>query len=62
VNDYRNLIIAGAMKVMGFVNKFNRGIETTQEYLKANGNPPAIFDFDKITVFGVNIFQNPDFI
>ena len=61
VNDYRNLILSGAMKVMGFVNKFNRGIETTQEYLKKNGNPPAVFDFDKITVFGVNIFQNPVF-
>jgi ATP-dependent DNA helicase RecG len=61
VNDYRNLIIAGAMKVMGFVNKFNRGIETAQEYLKANGNPPAVFDFDKITVFGVNVFRHPAF-
>jgi len=62
VNDYRNVIIAGAMKVMGFVNKFNRGIESVQKYLKDNGNPPAIFDFNKITIFGVQIMKNPEYI
>jgi ATP-dependent DNA helicase RecG len=25
-NDYRNPIIAEALKIMGYVNKFNRGI------------------------------------
>jgi ATP-dependent DNA helicase RecG len=60
VNDYRNLIVAGAMKTMGYVNKFNRGIETSQEYLKDNGNPPAVFDFEKVTVFGVKIMENTE--
>ena len=29
-NDYRNPIIAEAMKVLSYVNKFNRGIQKTE--------------------------------
>lgn len=31
VNDYRNGVIAEAMKVMGFVNRFSRGVQRVQE-------------------------------
>ncbi|WP_456086975.1 hypothetical protein [Parabacteroides sp.] len=33
VNAYRNPIIAEAMKVMKYVNMFNRGVSRIQEYL-----------------------------
>ena len=34
VNDYRNPVIAEAMKVLGFVNRFSRGIIRVKEELK----------------------------
>jgi len=49
-NSYRNPVIAESMKVLGYVNKFGRGILRTQEVLAKNGNPPAEFDF-KSTFF-----------
>lgn len=55
VNDYRNPIIAEAMKVLGYVNKFNRGIAKVQEELSANGNGLAVFSLDKDTVFEVKV-------
>lgn len=53
VNAYRNPIIAEAMKVMKYVNMFNRGVIRVQEYLKQNGSIPAQFNVDKLTVFEV---------
>ena len=44
VNDYRNPVIAEAMKILGFVNRFSRGIARVQKELTANGNGEAIFD------------------
>lgn len=38
VNDYRNPVIAEALRVMGYVNKFNRGIARVQKDLVDNGN------------------------
>lgn len=55
VNDYRNPVIAEALRVMGYVNKFNRGIARVQKELVDNGNGKAIFTVDKITVFAVNV-------
>ncbi len=55
VNDYRNPLVAEAMRVMMYVNKFNRGITRVQEMLKENGNPPADFDVNTITAFRVNV-------
>ena len=60
VNDYRNSIISEAMKILGYVNKFNRGIDRVQKMLNDNGNPPAIFDVDKLTVFAVNVGESKD--
>lgn len=60
VNDYRNPIIAEGMKVLGYVNKFNRGIDRVQKILSENGNPPAQFDVDKLTVFAVNVGESKD--
>ncbi len=53
VNAYRNPIIAEAMKIMKYVNMFNRGISRVQEFLAENGSMPAQFNVDKLTVFEV---------
>ena len=55
VNDYRNPVIAEALKILGYVNKFNRGIARVQKELAENGNGKANFTVDKITVFAVNV-------
>ena len=57
INDYRNPIIAGAMKSLGYVNKYNRGIGQVQKELKANGNPKAEFDVNLLTAFAVTVFK-----
>ena len=55
ISDYRNLVISESMRVMGFVNRFNRGVEMAQSDLKDNGNEPAEFDLNTFGVFGVTI-------
>ncbi|MFC4854384.1 ATP-binding protein [Actinophytocola glycyrrhizae] len=47
INDYRNPSLAGAMKELGFVNRFGRGIGRIQAALKRNGNPLAEFLVDE---------------
>ena len=54
-NDYRNPLIAEALKALGFVNKYNRGISKVREELHANGNPMPIFDINKLTEFRVTV-------
>jgi len=44
-NDYRNPVLAEAMKVFGFVNRFGRGVLRAQDELVKNGNPQAEFSF-----------------
>ena len=60
VNDYRNPLLAEAIKVMGYVNKFNRGIAKVKAELEKNGNPPPIFDVNKRTEFRVTLRPVPD--
>gem|GEM_PF-2173718 len=60
VNDYRNPLVAEAMRVMKYVNKFNRGVTRVQEMLKDNGNPSAEFDVNTITAFRVNVHATND--
>ena len=55
VNDYRNPLLAEAMKVLGMVNKYNRGIAKANRELEKNGNPTARFDVNKRTEFRVTI-------
>jgi predicted HTH transcriptional regulator len=50
-NDYRNPKIAEAMKVLGYVNQFGRGIAAVQSALVKNGNPPARFIIDSPNYF-----------
>ena len=60
VNDYRNPIIAEAMKEMKYVNMFNQGIRRVQDMLVDNGNKEAVFDVSKLTAFAVNVFSTVD--
>jgi ATP-dependent DNA helicase RecG len=56
-NDYRNPVIAEAMKVLGYVNRFNRGVNMVQEVLEENKNGDAIFDFKDISTFKVTVMS-----
>jgi ATP-dependent DNA helicase RecG len=53
VSDYRNPFIAEAMKVLGYVNRFSRGVYRVQKELLENGNGKAVFDFSLVTAFKV---------
>ena len=55
VNDYRNPIIAEAMRGMKYVNMFNRGVQRVKNMLRENGNPEPKFNVRKITAFEVTI-------
>lgn len=55
INDYRNPIIAEAMKTLGYVNGYNIGIAEVQRRLKENGNPQAEFDISLVTAFQVQV-------
>lgn len=46
VNDYRNPSLAAAMKSLGYVNQFGRGIGRIRSSLARNGNPPPVFEID----------------
>lgn len=44
--SYRNPVIAEALKTLGYVNRYGRGVLRAQDALAANGSPPAEFQFD----------------
>lgn len=54
-SDYRNPAIAEAMKLLGYVNRYNFGVYNAQKELRANNNPEAIFRLDLVTKFQVSI-------
>jgi ATP-dependent DNA helicase RecG len=43
--DYRNPIMAEALKILGYVNRFGRGVLDAQAALTENGSPEAKFEF-----------------
>ena len=60
VNDYRNPLVAEAMRGMKYVNMFNRGIKRVRELLNENNNPKPEFNVNLITVFQVVVGQATD--
>ena len=40
-NDYRNPVIAEAMRALGYVNRYGQGVLRARKALLDNGNPPA---------------------
>lgn len=59
-SDYRNIAIAEAMKVLGYVNRFNYGIKRAKEELIKNGNGEPEFDLSSATGFKVTIRINKE--
>ena len=59
VNDYRNIVVAEAMKVLGFVNRHSRGVMRVQKDLMANENGEAVYDFSYQTA--VMVIENKSF-
>lgn len=55
-SDYRNIVIAEAMKILGYVNRFNYGIKRATEELIKNGNGEPAFDLTLVTKFKVTIY------
>lgn len=51
VNDYRNGVVAEGMKVLGFVNRYSRGVQAVQDELRNNGNGEADFHLHLGTAF-----------
>ena len=45
-NDYRNPALAAAMKTLGLVNRFGRGIRRTRRLMAENGSAPPVFEID----------------
>lgn len=56
-NDYRNPTIAEAAYNLGYVNRFNLGIERATAALLKNGNPEPVFDYNHSNSFSVKIFK-----
>lgn len=54
-SDYRNVVLAEAMKVLGYVNRFNYGIIRAKGELLQNGNGEPNFDLTLGTKFKVLI-------
>lgn len=54
-SDYRNVVLAEAMKVLGYVNRFNYGIKRAKDELIKNGNGEPQFDLTLTTKFRVVI-------
>jgi ATP-dependent DNA helicase RecG len=44
--SYRNPVVAEALKALGYVNRYGRGVIRAQKVLEENGSPPATFEFD----------------
>lgn len=51
VNDYRNPVVAEGLKVLGFVNRFSRGVMRVETELAENGNGKPDFRLDLVTAF-----------
>lgn len=50
VTDYRNPLLAEAMKVLGLVQRFGMGIPLVRSELAKNGNPEPKFEFQPTSV------------
>ena len=57
-SDYRNVVIAEAMKILGYVNRFNYGVKRAIDELEKSGNGKPDFDLSLTTKFKVTISIN----
>lgn len=54
-SDYRNVVLAESMKILGYVNRFNYGVKRAKAELEKNGNGEPVFHLDLTTKFKVSI-------
>jgi ATP-dependent DNA helicase RecG len=54
-SDYRNVVLAEAMKTLGYVNRFNYGVKRAKDELIKNGNGEPDFDLSLTTKFKVTM-------
>jgi len=59
-SDYRNVVLAEAMKTLGYVNRFNYGVKRAIDELVRNGNGEPDFDLTLGTKFRVVIAINQE--
>lgn len=59
-NDYRNPTIAEAAYNLGYVNRFNLGVQRAKAALIKNGNPEPTFIFDQPTSFSAIIHKKTE--
>lgn len=57
-SDYRNVVLAEAMKTLGYVNRFNYGVKRAKDELVKSGNGEPDFDLSLTTKFKVTIRIN----
>jgi ATP-dependent DNA helicase RecG len=57
-SDYRNVVLAEALKTLGYVNRFNYGIRRATDELIRNGNGEPVFDLSLTTKFKVTVPMN----
>ncbi len=53
VTDYRNPLLAEAMKNLGYVQRFGIGIQLARQQLRKNGNPDLEFQVEPSAVLTV---------
>ena len=58
MNDYRNLVVAEGMKVLGFVNRFSRGVLQVEDSLEENGNGLPLFNLGISSAFMVTEYKS----
>ena len=56
--DYRNPMIAAAMKTLGYVNQFGMGLQTAKETLEHYDCKPAEYILDDRTTFRVVVYSS----
>lgn len=59
-SDYRNVVLAEAMKRLGYVNRFNYGVRRAIDELVKNGNGEPDFDLSLSTKFKVTVPLNKE--
>jgi ATP-dependent DNA helicase RecG len=56
-NDYRNPVLAEATYNLGYVNRFNLGVQRAIASLIKNGNPEPVFEYKDPISFSVILFK-----
>jgi ATP-dependent DNA helicase RecG len=59
-SDYRNIVVAESLRILGFVNRFNYGVKRAIHELLQNGNGEPEFDLTLETKFKVSIKVRKD--